>query len=1490
MEILVELVVQLGKGLYVPFKRHCGYLCFYAKNVKELEDEVELLQTQREDMNKKLDEESRSNMTPQQAVKKWKGSADKVVEEAEMLSRHMKEEQRCLMGWCPNLRWRHEVGKKASKQLDQVQKLKENGDRFLGSVTICHPRPPPDVEEIRLGDKYVATTVMEQVMDALGDDNVRSIGIHGMGGIGKTTLVKNINNRLKGSRLFDKVIFVTVSQNQNMNVIQDQITERLGMKLDLKDWTTTGINYSRANRLLEMLKKLKSVLIILDDVWTELKVVELGLPSKNEHECCKIIVTTRNREVCLQMGMDKEFEMKPLSYELAWALFESKVGDVLKNEKLLKEVGEDIVKECGGSPLAIVTLGSTLAHEEDGYVWRDALSRLKSSEPTQLDGIISQVITSIEFSYDHLRDQGMKFCFLFCSLFPEDYEINLDDLRIFGIGEGFLHVRGNCLEAKVQLMAYIKRLKNCSLLLEGYRRNHVKLHDVVRLTALSIASKEGQGFIEKTRLGLTHWPRLDNEEECKRLSLIENYYIKLPDSSNFPQLRTLLLKDCLCIRHIPNNFFVGMHALVNLDLSGTVDKLDYWPQSISSLTNLRSLILSYPWASSKKQFFHIDDLSKLKNLEVLKAISGEVSIPVEFAKLSNLKILNLNEVHLEMIPANVISRLHNLEELYLNIRQNRQYFSRGADEIRSAASLVEVAALKRLTVLEVRVREEEVFFMPNNGWGHELQEFKIVFGNNSLDYDVYKSAGNTLVLGKLPEQVPQWVICLIKKVECLHLKWRPDLKKVLYLDTLTTLKQMEISNCSTILQIANTEEEEEEEAPLSISVLGRLEKLNLIRLSNLENIICQGRAQYLNITQSFVMNLKVLEVEHCCKLVNLLPPNLLQALQLLERLKVKHCMAMRRIFVTSTTTDQGSSSISANYDLETRNCLEHLVELHLEDMPNLVRICDGHVPDRFLKNLKRVTIRNCGKLTPDIFAQDLVHCIENIEIILLENFSSYLSIETILLRLGRPGSIHLFQNLTSLSIGKCPTLKSICSFDSTSSTGSTSPIAYSQDVYSCHHEHHFLPQLRDLRLVDLPNLVNICDGPGCFGSQLVNVNVEGCGKLETIFSLSNMVRHGFRNLQELSVINCVKMKAIFIVKEEEEEVVPPILLESCLLPQLRRLRLEDLPELLSFCSWDRFHLPISNSLLRHLHMVNCPKLGNYIHDQYQEPHHDQSIQRREQYEADQAPNHVLVLFGNAAISNPNSSYFPMMPLLGIEYNLTQLIVGDLSEIQHVFCLEKEVEEGGGGGNIKCYSIFTKLEYLSLHRLEKLNSLVWTGSNSLNIGSSSFQNLRELQVGDCNSLRYLFSPLVAKHLLHLKYLHVKSCKRLEKLILISDGEEEITSAAGRIWTTAIKDVLPQLRDLYLDYLPELTSVFSVETIFLQFPSLKTIHVSRCSKLKQLSLGPNSSPLLKEIKGTQEWLQALEEDMTMEMKSRFKSLFKVDDESDDDMEEVERAAEL
>ncbi|XP_068667963.1 probable disease resistance protein At5g63020 [Aristolochia californica] len=1111
-------VLELGKCLYVPLKRHCCYFFHYEKNVNELKSEAESLCTRRDDTNRQLDEERRSQRLPLQAVEVWKTHVEKVVGDVERLTEQMStEEHKCLMGWCPNLSWRYRVGKSAAKKMDQVKKL--NNVRNELGVALAYDAPPADVVEIR-GDPIVPNevgqTVMEQVMKALEDDNIRSIGIHGMGGIGKTTLVRDINNRMqKESTLFNKVIMVTGSQNPELKTIQDHIAERLGMKLGYSE-----INL-RAHQLLEGLNKQDRILIIFDDVWTELEVVKLGIPSKDEHRCCKIILTTRNRGVCHQMGTDAEFEMKPLLKQDSWVLFESKIGDVISKNPKLRPIGEDIVRECKGSPLAIVTLGSTLAKKEEQYVWQDVLRRLRSSEPTELDSIMSGVISAIKVSYDYLCDEGMKFCFLFCSLFPEDDNINLQDLRVFGIGEGFLRGEGDLLQAKVKLRSYIKSLKDCGLLLDGDYINHVKMHDVVRDTARYIASKEGHGFIEKTRKGLRDWPELENEEHCKQLSLMQNgNIVALPDSPKFPQLRTLFLTHCIGIEHIPNNFFLGMSTLVNLDLFET--SLVTLPQSISSLTSLRTLRLG--WNISSHITLDLSSLGMLKNLEIL-ILNGMVTIPVELAELTNLKVLDLRHMYLESIPANVLSKLHRLEELYLDYKLH--YNGKRND---GTASLIEVASLNCLTVLKVNVSEEELLCQNISSRLSQLQEFKIIFGAHiSVSYPIYC---NILALHKLPYLVPEWVICLIQKVECLELEWRPDLKNVLQLDTVSTLKHLRISNCSVIQHIANTNE-----APLSDYALGRLEVLRLVELPSLEKI-CQGP-----LPERFVMNLRVLDIKDCGKLLNALPHDHLQALQSLEELYLQNCDAMTHV---ASTTEEPSR-------LE-RNALEHLVELSIEDMPNLQRISDGPVPEGFMKKLKWLCLRRCGKLTID-FSRDLVHCIETIEHIQLEeiyavdkifDLSSYLTLPNPLERLkylsltnfktltvvfGGPRSTHFFPNLESFTIKNCPELVSIWSFDN------------NVPSERCH-------EVGDL--CQLSNVVSNSDGPvhlqhsltpiGSFFQNLRSLYVKDCNNLRYLLPLG--LAQQLRNLEWLEVESCERLEKLISYEEEpagwtmKEEVLP----------------------------------------------------------------------------------------------------------------------------------------------------------------------------------------------------------------------------------------------------------------------------------------------------------------------------------------------------------------
>ncbi|XP_068650789.1 probable disease resistance protein At5g63020 isoform X2 [Aristolochia californica] len=322
---LIGPVIELGKRIYDPLKRQCGFLLCYKKEVHVLRKEANSLCTERDDIKRKLEDKRTDRQSPLKKVEEWKSNVDRLVREVEELEMQLKEESTCLNGWCPNLSWRYRLRKRTTTKVDEVKELKKECKEFGDSLT--HLPRQPNIEPIRgdpMQQNEVAMTIMEHVMKALKDDNIRSIGIHGMGGIGKTTLVDNINNKLVGTQLFDKVIKVIVSQIVNVKDIQDTIAKRLGLDLD-RDNTING----RANDLVERLKKHQRVLIILDDVWSKLEIVDIGIPSEDEHKNCKIIVTTRNQDVCRKMGLQKEFAMKTLSYPDSWTLFAQKIGDVV---------------------------------------------------------------------------------------------------------------------------------------------------------------------------------------------------------------------------------------------------------------------------------------------------------------------------------------------------------------------------------------------------------------------------------------------------------------------------------------------------------------------------------------------------------------------------------------------------------------------------------------------------------------------------------------------------------------------------------------------------------------------------------------------------------------------------------------------------------------------------------------------------------------------------------------------------------------------------------------------------------------------------------------------------------------------------------------------------------------------------------------------------------------------------------------------------------
>ncbi|KAK6270424.1 hypothetical protein POUND7_007529 [Theobroma cacao] len=123
----------------------------------------------------------------------------------------------------------------------------------------------------------------------------------------------------------------------------------------------------KAEQLLLRIKEVKSILIIPDDVWEELDLKVIRIPFGDDHNGCKIFLTTCLKQVFTQMNCQKDVLLNILSEHEAWALFKDNVR--LKDvTSLLHDVAKEVAEECKGLPLTIVIVGRALKTETlDGW-------------------------------------------------------------------------------------------------------------------------------------------------------------------------------------------------------------------------------------------------------------------------------------------------------------------------------------------------------------------------------------------------------------------------------------------------------------------------------------------------------------------------------------------------------------------------------------------------------------------------------------------------------------------------------------------------------------------------------------------------------------------------------------------------------------------------------------------------------------------------------------------------------------------------------------------------------------------------------------------------------------------------------------------------------------------------------------------------------------------------------------------------------------------
>ncbi|CAA7409707.1 unnamed protein product [Spirodela intermedia] len=493
--------------------------------------------------------------------------------------------------------------------------------------------------------------MLSEIRRLVEDDEAGIIGIYGLGGIGKTTLLNAIHEELlqRDPGRFDLVIRVTVSMEHDVLKVQEEIAVRLGYSRpgqgrdppfpeNLKD---------RASNLLRGLSQRK-FLLLLDDLWDKLDLGAVGVPfsSSSIRNGSEVVFTTRSLEVCNRMDSHRKVKVPLLNLASSWRLFCQKLGKGEDQwDSSVRSLAEAVCKGCGGLPITLITVGRAMAGATTLGEWEEALMALKDM-PAEL-GDMKEVLTLLKFSFDRLKDTSARECLLYCALFPEDDDIDISQLIDYWVGEGLLdrgHDPDSIERARNYGLSVITSLKAACLLEDGrIEGKHVKLHGTIRKMALWITSGEGDEngnvFLVNSGERLTRVSTPERWTEARRISLMVNKIDVLPVEPRCPSLQTLLLNDNdHHLREVPGGFFLFMSRLRVLDLSNTRTSL--LPPEIGSLVELRYLNLSGTLLES---------------------------LPMEVGRLTKLRQLRLEgSLYLERIPREAIASLKGLQSLNIS--------------------------------------------------------------------------------------------------------------------------------------------------------------------------------------------------------------------------------------------------------------------------------------------------------------------------------------------------------------------------------------------------------------------------------------------------------------------------------------------------------------------------------------------------------------------------------------------------------------------------------------------------------------------------------------------------------------------------------------------------------------------------------------------------------------------------------------------------------
>ena len=738
--------------------------------------------------------------------------------------------------------------------------------------------------------------IFDKIMDALRDDNINCIGVVGIGGVGKTTLVKQVAHQAMQEKLFTTQVYIDLS---SMTGHSDELGETVISEIQKKIVDMLGWKSKDYHKAVELKKRLKreKILIILDNIWKEIDdLEEIGIPSckdddDDENEC-KIVLTCRvgyGEQLCKDMGAQICFPVDTLRPEEAWTLFQkTALGAYSMVEKIpeVRSIARQVVEECEGLPISLVTNAKALKDETQLAIWKNALEEIRSC------AVGKKVYLGCLGKGDHFKS-----LLLLCGMLNNG-DISIDHLLQYAIGLDLFDCIEKLEQARERLLEFVEILKDDHC--PEDRHNFVRMHHVVYDVVSEIASKDRHAFVFKEDVvGLEEWLESDESKSCTFISLHGKAINgQLPQALVCPELQFFLLRGNPSL-NMPNTFFQGMKKLQVLDLSRM--RFEELPSSLYSLSNLRTLCLN-----QCNRLVNIARIGKLTKLEVLNLVNTAIQqLPDDMSQLTNLRLLDLSDSEeLEVIPLNVLSSLSKLESLFM-INMFPKWAEKG--EHQSNAYLSQLKYLSSLTTLHIRI--PDVKLLPEDIQFENLTRYAIHIGGC---WQELRRTDKTLKLKKvnISLYLGDEIRKLLERSEELEFEELSGTKHVLQYpsngESFLELKHLKVIKSPEIQYIIYSIDQQtflQHSAPFPL-----LESLVLMELKNLQEVWHER-----SIPRGSFGNLKTLEVSSCHKLRYLFSLSTARGLSQLENMKIKRCNAMEQII--SYEKESGDEYCGTNLEL-----------------------------------------------------------------------------------------------------------------------------------------------------------------------------------------------------------------------------------------------------------------------------------------------------------------------------------------------------------------------------------------------------------------------------------------------------------------------------------------------------------------------------------------------------------------------------------------------